>query len=165
MESPPELDLPEPELPTFSGLGRVAAPSLTLPAFCPPAPVGKLETKPTAPEERPAPHPASGGSAALWLVGVGLAAAVGVGLRFVQLPDVMLPVAVGVAVTAGVVLLMRLLQKAPEAPARPKPALAAALPKPAAKKEPAEARKDAASRLAALADASRSGAYRKPTRR
>ncbi len=170
VESPPDLDLPEPELPTFSGLARVAPPSLTLPAFRPPpAPVRKLETKLTGPEEvpadRPAPRRPSGGSTGWWFVGVGLAVAVGIGLRFIQLPDVTLPIAVGVAVTAGFILVMRLLQKAPEAPARPTPALAAALPKPAAKKEPAEVRKDAAARLAALADASRSGAHRRPTRR
>jgi hypothetical protein len=44
-----------------------------------------------------------------WLVWVGLAAAAGVGLRFVRLPDFALPVMVGLAVTAGVTLGLHLL--------------------------------------------------------
>jgi chromosome partitioning protein len=62
-------------------------------------------------------------AAFLW---VGLAVAVGVGLRFVKLPDFVLPIVVGVAVTAAVVLALRLFAGGQEksettAPARPLP--------------------------------------------
>ena len=164
VEPPPDLDLPEPDLPTFSGLARITPPSLTLPAFRPPpAAVGKLETKPTGPEEQPVSRsspkkPASGGMARLWLLGVGAAVAVGIGLRFIRLSDAMMPIAVGVAVTAAVILAMRVILTTSEAPAKPKPTLAAALPAKTPQKE------IAATRLAALAHSSRSGSYRKPSR-
>ena len=168
IEPPPDLDLPEPDLPTFSGLASVPAPSLTLPAFRPPpAAVGRLATKPTSPEERPVPRPAprrpsGSGAARKWLLGVGVAVAAGIGLRFVHLPDVMLPVAVGVAVSAGVILLMLLLQTAPEAStAKPRPAVQAALPKAPSRRD-ADGRKDAAARLAALTRPSSSASPRRP---
>src|SRR5207302_7693784 len=44
-----------------------------------------------------------------WLIWVGLAIAGGIGLRFVQLPDFVLPLMVGLAVTAGVTLMLHLL--------------------------------------------------------
>jgi chromosome partitioning protein len=43
-----------------------------------------------------------------WLTWVGLAIAGGIGLRFVQLPDFALPLIVGLAVTAGVTLMLHL---------------------------------------------------------
>ncbi len=90
---------------------------------------------------------------------------VGVGLRFIHLPDVMLPVAVGVAVSAGVVLLMLLLQTGSGASAaKPAPTLKAALPKAAPRRE-ADGRKDAAARLAALTRPAPSGSYRRPRRK
>jgi len=171
-ESPLHLDLPEPELPTFTSLARVVAPSLTLPAFRPPpAPVGKVQTKSTEPEKRPAARTAPKkparppGLARVWLLGVGLAIAVGIGLRFIQLPDVMLPIAVGVAVSAGVVLAVRLILSASDSPAPAQPALAAGLPEKTPTKDSVEGRKDAASRLSALAQSSRSESYRRPPRR
>jgi hypothetical protein len=42
------------------------------------------------------------------MIWVGLATVMGVGLRFVQVPDFMLPIAVGIAVAAAVVLVLRL---------------------------------------------------------
>jgi chromosome partitioning protein len=83
----------------------------------------KAETKEqatTKPVPRPSRAPQSFPTAFVW---VGLAAVVGVGLRFVQLPDFMMPVVVGVAVTAGVVLTLHLLSadtdnKSKAAPAR-----------------------------------------------
>ncbi len=171
IEPPPDLDLPEPDLPTFSGLASVPAPSLTLPAFRPPpAALRKLETKPTAPEARPAGRseprrPASPTAARMWLLVVGLAVVGGIGLRFIQLPDVMLPVAVGVAVTAAVVLLLLLLQTTTGAPAvKPGPTLQAALPT-AAPQKAADNQKDAAARLAALTRPSSSGPSQRPRRR
>jgi chromosome partitioning protein len=167
----PAPDLPPPsmpELPTFSGLAKVSPPSLTLPAFRPPpAAIGRLETKPTGPEEEPRPasprRSSDSGSPVPWVIGVGLAVVLGVGLRFVQLPDYMLPLAVGFAVAAAVVLVLRLLLTAPEAP-RPEQTLTAALPRPAAKRPPADGRNDAPTRLSALARSSASGPYRRPRR-
>jgi len=46
----------------------------------------------------------------MWM---GLAVVIGVGLRFVKLPDFMLPVVVGLAVTAAVVLTLRLFLSGP----------------------------------------------------
>ncbi|MBI1916740.1 MAG: ParA family protein [Planctomycetes bacterium] len=43
-----------------------------------------------------------------WLIWVGLAIAGGIGLRFVQLPDFVLPLMVGLAVTASVTLMLHL---------------------------------------------------------
>ncbi len=168
IELPPEFDLMQPDLPTFTGLNAVSPPSLTLPAFRPsPAAIGKLETKGLGPEERPsrrrpAKQPTSLAAARLWLVGIGLAVAAGIGLRFVQLPDTALPVAVGLAVAAAVVLVMRLVMTAPEAPAKAAPVVRAALPKPAPRKEATDSRKDAASRLAALARTTPPRPHRRP---
>ena len=101
----------------------------------------------------------------MWLLVVGLAVVGGIGLRFIQLPDVMLPVAVGVAVTAAVVLLLLLLQTTTGAPAvKPGPTLQAALPT-AAPQKAADNQKDAAARLAALTRPSSSGPSQRPRRR
>ena len=171
IDLPPELGLPsEPELPTFSGLSSVSPPSLTLPAFRPPpAGVIRLATRPTGPEDEPraaaAPKPPSGSASARpWLLGVGLAVAVGIGLRFVQLPDYMLPIAVGIAVAAAVILAMRLILITPDAP-KAAPSVTAAVPARAPKKESPDVRKDASSRLSALARSSATGAYRRPRKK
>lgn len=44
-----------------------------------------------------------------WMIWVGLAMAAGVGLRFIQLPDFALPIIVGLAVAAGVTLVLHVL--------------------------------------------------------
>jgi hypothetical protein len=44
-----------------------------------------------------------------YLVWIGFAIVLGIGLRFLALPDFMLPVMVGLAVTAGVTLVLHLL--------------------------------------------------------
>ena len=68
-----------------------------------------------APPEEPEPAPAPQTPPPLhtaqqpWVVWVGLAIAGGIGLRFVQLPDFFLPVMVGLAVTAGVTLVLHLI--------------------------------------------------------
>src|SRR5207302_11493274 len=56
-----------------------------------------------------------------WAIWVGLAMAGGIGLRFVQLPDFVLPLIVGLAVTAGVTLMLHLFlgQTAAEPAAQP----------------------------------------------
>jgi hypothetical protein len=46
-----------------------------------------------------------------WGIWIGLAVAAGVGLRFVRLPDFALPIMVGLAVTAGVVLVLHLVTR------------------------------------------------------
>ncbi len=63
------------------------------------------KTSTLAPQQRVDEAPSSSW-AFLW---VGLAMVAGVGLRFIQLPNFMLPLVVGVAVTAGVVLALRLM--------------------------------------------------------
>jgi hypothetical protein len=168
-EPPADLSPPmEPDLPTFSGLGSVSPPSLTLPAFRPsPATVTRLETRPTGPEDLPRPRPRRpSGFASLrpWILGIGVAVAAGVGLRFIQLSDSMLPIAVGVAVTAGVLLMMRLIMTASDAP-KSAPTLSAALPPRAAKKDTGAVRREAATRLTALARGSASGSYRRPRKK
>jgi chromosome partitioning protein len=70
-----------------------------------------------------APEPAGEkGLSPLAFVWVGLAVAAGVGLRFVKLPDFMLPVIVGVAVTAAVVLALRLFVGGSDQPDQTSPA-------------------------------------------
>ena len=128
---------------------------------------------PTGPEEEPAPaaapRPAAGvasGATLPWFVAVGLAVVVGVGLRFVQLPDFMLPIGVGLAVAAAVVLALRVLAAPPEA--APKPLTVVAAPAPARKTknvEKADGRRDASARLASLTRNSSSGSYRRPHRK
>jgi chromosome partitioning protein len=66
---------------------------------------------PTAVAETVATPPASSSMHSTqrpWLIWVGLAVAAGLGLRFVRLPDFVLPVVVGLAVTAGVTLALHL---------------------------------------------------------
>ncbi len=175
-EAPDELGLPRtptmPVMPSFANL-RVSPPSLTLPAFNPPpATRAKLQPVPTGPEEvpvvalpKPAAESAPGGTVP-WFVAVGLAVVVGVGLRFVHLPDFILPYVVGLAVAAAVVLALRVLAAAPE-PA-PKPVMvAAAAPAPRKTKivEKPDGRRDASARLASLTRNAPSGSYRRPRRK
>jgi len=175
VESLDELDLPprpsKPSMPSFANL-RVAPPSLTLPAFNPPpAARAKLQPVPTGPEEEPsaptAPKPgaAAPGGTLPWFVAVGLAVVVGVGLRFVHLPDFMLPVAVGLAVAAAVVLALRVLAATPEAPPKPLTVLAAPSPRKTKNVEKSDGRRDASARLASLTRNSPSGSYRRPRRK
>jgi chromosome partitioning protein len=58
-----------------------------------------------------------------WLLWIGLAVVAGVGLRFVKLPSFVLPIVVGVAVTAGVTLALHLMtsQQEQERAAQKKP--------------------------------------------
>lgn len=168
---PPDLDLSlEPDLPSFASLSSVPAPSLTLPAFRPPpAALKRIEPAPTGPEEYTAPvapKPAAGLAAVgPWLLGVCLAMAVGVGLRFIQLPDFMLPVAVGLSVAAAVILVMRLVLTTPETAPKPLPNLASALARNPRNKETPEVRKESSARHAVPKRPSPSGPYRRPRKK
>jgi chromosome partitioning protein len=97
-----------------------------------------------------------------WMIWVGLATVIGIGLRFVQVPDFMLPVAVGIAVAAAVVLVLKLVAPAPQPPPPPAPFLPPPLPpasRPVAKAPPPSSKrlprpdlkKDANARPGALA--------------
>ncbi len=164
METPDDLALP-----SFTDLATVAAPSLTLPAFRPPPVAARLETRPMASEVETAPappspqRPAAPANAPPWWLGAGLAVVVGVGLRFVQLPDYVLPIAVGVAVATAVVLAMRLAGTTPEPEKR-----SALTVKPMSRRvkriESADGRKVPAVRLATLNRKPSSGSYRRPKR-
>jgi chromosome partitioning protein len=152
----PDLD----DLLARQALPRPAARSSTSPV----RPVAGAPATPAPPTRSPktartinAPPPVIPMTASQpWMIWVGLAVVMGVGLRFVHLPEFMLPVAVGVAVAAAVVLALRLI--APPPP-EPEPASApakrlAALPQPVEKIKPAShpgSRKDPNARLAALA--------------
>jgi hypothetical protein len=60
---------------------------------------------------------------------VGLAVATGIGLRFIELPDFALPVMVGLAVTAGVTLILHLLLMSGSSEPAPAAAVAPATPR------------------------------------
>jgi hypothetical protein len=95
-----------------------------------PALVPSSRLKPDAGRKATPPGPKQPGEErafpSLAIVWVGLGAVAGVGLRFIKLPDLMLPVVVGVAVTAAVVLALRLLSAGAEAGGKKAPAEAAA---------------------------------------
>ena len=117
IELPAALDLP-----SFADLSTIASPSLTLPAFNPPpAALARLEAKAMGPERAAAAASAEPKGATVptarppWWLGVGLAVVIGVGLRFIPLPDYALPMAVGIAVATAVVLVIKLAGTAPEA--------------------------------------------------
>jgi chromosome partitioning protein len=167
-----EIELPtEWDLPSFADLSMIASPSLTLPAFRPPpsalarletAPMRPAEQAPTAPAARePArdfvqPHP--------WMLGAGLAVIGGVGLRFVPLPDVALPIAVGLAVAATVILALRF---AATAPAAEKVVVLSVQPLPRRVKrvEPMDGRNGAATRQTMLIRKPPSGSCHRPQRK
>ena len=165
---PSEVDLDlEPDLPSFSGMASVPAPSLTLPAFRPPPSARiRIEPAPMGPDATPArtaPKRAAGLAAVRpWLLGVGLAVAVGIGLRFIELPKFMMPIAVGLAVTAAVVLAMRVILTAPEEAPRTAPKLANALTAASRKKEPPDLRKESPARYPVPKRPAPSGSYRRP---
>ena len=122
----------EPELPALDTL-------IDFPMNPPPLPGRKSGEKaaaqPPSPKEGPKAGPRDSGPAkpkakpaatadapgATWLVWVGLAMVAGIGLRFVKLPDAMLPVAVGVCVAAAVVIAMRLSVSTPKERYVPRP--------------------------------------------
>jgi cellulose biosynthesis protein BcsQ len=174
LEEIPDDDLPtdvdldlEPDMPSFSGMASVPAPSLTLPAFRPPASARiRIEPAPAAAEAKPArsapKRPAGLAAVRPWLLGVGLAAAVGIGLRFIELPSFMLPIAVGLAVTAAVVLALRVILTAPEEAPRNAPNLASALAPTARKKDPPDLRKEPLARYPGPKRPAPSGPYRRP---
>jgi chromosome partitioning protein len=101
-----EIDIPAPvrrRMTPTHPIPVVPKSSPLLPAVQPAAPVvpsHHLEPQPPA----PAREPGHVGQAAVWFV---LAIVVGVGLRFLHLPDWLIPFIVGVAVAAVVVLVMR----------------------------------------------------------
>ncbi len=113
----------------------------------PAVPPARPKSVPQVRSPKQAPEPA--GQA--WVVWVGMAAMAGVGLRFVHLPDFMLPVAVGVGVAVAVALALRLLSSAPEAPAGDRPAEP---PRPSGVVKPSPSRavprKDPVDRLSSL---------------
>jgi len=79
-----------------------------------PRPAAAAPASPRKPAAAPQPAAAAPKAGELqtrypWAIWVGLAAAAGVGLRFVMLPEWLLPFVVGVAVAGAVVLVLRLL--------------------------------------------------------
>jgi chromosome partitioning protein len=141
---PVDLDLPEPE-PMQEPEPEPVAPSRALPRPTAPAPMPDTRpevrgprsrlgtsdlgpTRPAAPasRKRERPEPPLPAAPHAWAVWIALAAVVGFGLRFVKLPEWLLPVVVGLAVASGVVLVLRLVLNAgeggptePAAPSRP----------------------------------------------
>ena len=115
------------------------------------------ETEPTA---KPA---AASAKAPPWWLGAGLAVVIGVTLRFIQLPNYMLPIMVGLAAATAVVLVIRLTGSAPEADKKP-----ILLVKPLSRRvkrlDSADIRKGAATRLSTLTRNPPSGSYRRPKR-
>ncbi len=102
----------KPELPSRSP--KPAAPASPKPA---PAPEGRDKgAAPARPTPAPTPKPTAGST---WLIWVALGIVVGVGLRFVPLQTIPLPVVVGLVVAGGVALLVRLTVIPGEAPAQP----------------------------------------------
>jgi chromosome partitioning protein len=160
----------ESDLPSFAELSRIASPSLTLSAFHPPpAALARLETKPIGPEMAAAAStertPARTSAAPPpWLLGVCLAVIGGVGLRFVPLPDFALPIAVGLAVTTAVILLLRLAAGAPETQKKPSLTI-----KPLSRRvkrvENTDGRMGTTARLTTMNRKPPSGSYRMPTRK
>jgi chromosome partitioning protein len=110
----PEMDFDEEALaPTPSRVtGRRSSPLLKPPVVAtvktPPA-----HEAPAAPVLPPAPHASNGLPPRALLVAVGLAVVLGVGFRFVSLPASLMPyivpIGVGIAVSAGIVLVLRLI--------------------------------------------------------
>jgi hypothetical protein len=145
----PDLDelLARQELPRpASRPSRPAVP--TRPTAAPPgsgaSPVRRTQPAPEVVLPLPPVIPMSGGQP--WIVWVGLACVVGVGLRFVPLPDFMLPVIVGVAVADAVVLVLRLVS--PTSETDEPPAAPPTPPQPPSKRlvvpsQPVEAKKPA----------------------
>ena len=158
-------------LPSFADLSRIASPSLTLPAFHPPpAALARLEARPMGREKGPAAVPverkptASSAAPPPWLLAVCLAVVGGVGLRFVALPDFVLPIAVGLAVATAVVLAIRLAGTAPETPSKPTLTVQPLL-RPVKRVENTDSRANGSGRLPTLTRKSPSGSYRRPTRK
>jgi chromosome partitioning protein len=172
VDEPNGVELPaDLGLPSFADLSRIASPSLTLPAFHPPpAALARLEARPMGRQKEPDAAPverkptASSAAPPPWLLAVCLAVVGGVGLRFVALPDFVLPIAVGLAVATAVVLAIRLAGTAPETPSKPtltvKP-----LSRPVKRVENTDSRASGAGRLPTLTRKSPSGSYRRPTRK
>lgn len=107
---PARRDLGEPLLPPVERPERPAAPPP------PPRPVRAVEptpAPPVQPRREPEPPPLHS-SQRPWLIWVGLAIAAGIGLRFVELPPAALPVIVGLAVAAGVTLVLHLIMQSSE---------------------------------------------------
>jgi cellulose biosynthesis protein BcsQ len=179
LETPSDdfIQLPEPEpepepqpVAPRSALVRPAAPirpSTGPRSALPPKSSARVPGKPSAPAMTP---PASGLNAShlLW---VGLAVAGGVALRFVRLPEFMLPIVVGLAVAGVMVLVLRLVARPAEPtpqPAPRQPARADQRQTPSASPRTEErqappARKDPGSRLSSLAN--RANAGRRPPSR
>jgi cellulose biosynthesis protein BcsQ len=168
VDEPEPIGLPAPsDLPSFADLSKIGSPSLTLPAFRPPpAALARLEAKPMGPEVASAAASAEAKGArspaprSPWWLGVGLAVVIGVGLRFIPLPDYALPLAVGIAVATAVVLVIKL---AGTAPATSKPTLSV---KPLSRRvkriEKPDVRNGVPARLATLNRKPPSGSYRRP---
>jgi chromosome partitioning protein len=177
-EAPPFTPAPEepvlrdePEPPTLSQLvplpaalrmARPKAPSRppATPARPPVTPSQLPPPRPRTPKPAvPAPQgrtptPTSGlRGAQPWIIWIGVAVLLGFGLRFVRLPEFMLPIAVGLAVTTASVLLLRLLMTLPdsqETTAKKRSAVRPALKSGAAEVKRPSA-KETAARLNALA--------------
>ncbi len=96
-----------------------------------------------------------------WVIWVGLAMVGGVGLRFVKLPEFMLPVVVGLAVAGAMVLVLRVVLNPGEqplplprrrAPGRPMEKRTAGVPAPSRGNLQGPGKKDPGARLANLAN-------------
>jgi chromosome partitioning protein len=114
-----EPDLPDVWTPPPAPPRTPAPPTVVeLPGTSPPAPSPALA--PSRPRQTAPTSPAQGFPVAIGLMWVGLAVVVGVGLRFLRLPEYLIPVLVGIGVTVAVVLLLRSVQ-ANEPPSAPRP--------------------------------------------
>lgn len=148
---------PPPTRPAAPARPSAAEPAPTTPR----AAAAKPKTAPAVPAPPPPVIPMTAKQP--WMIWVGLATVMGVGLRFVQVPDFMLPIAVGIAVAAAVVLVLRLASPAAQPETAPAPAPTppppAPPPRPVQQAQPAssrrlprpEAKKDPGARLAAMA--------------
>jgi chromosome partitioning protein len=112
---PPAEDLP-PAAAAPPAEPAQRTPSRRVPALkaAPPAPAAPVA--PSAAPEKPAPSraPAKGRGGNAWVAWIAAGAALGLGVRFLQLPPFMLPIIVGLGVAAGVIVLVRFLNAGQE---------------------------------------------------
>jgi hypothetical protein len=122
--------------------------------MAPAQPATKRKTPPPATKPAPTAAPTRGfapQAAPLW---VGLAVVLGVGLRFIDLPRVVLPIGVGLAVGAAMILLLRVILVVKEDPVKKATRTTAKIPVSGTKKPSSGSgakAKDPSARLTAIA--------------
>jgi chromosome partitioning protein len=131
------------------------APSVRVKSAAAPVPLAEPVLVAPAVPAPPAAPPATAALSQLWPLWILLGAVLGGGLRFVPLPSSVLPILVGFGVAVIVVVVLRTLALAPsDTESRPPANKRKSRPRVRAAKKPAsraEARQDAAARLASLA--------------